>query len=104
VPQVIEEVLSILASSSCIKFPPATSGVSVEAKLLDHLFDMLEDSSTAELHQWYILRIISNLAFQESTAVAIVEAGIINYVEKLLWIPNLETQFTYFDVPSYMYQ
>ncbi|KAJ7276002.1 hypothetical protein C8J57DRAFT_1590312 [Mycena rebaudengoi] len=86
VPQarVLEEVLSILAWTSCIKFPPATSGVSVEAKLLDRLLDMLGDSCTAELHQLYIFEIISDLALHESTAIAVVEANTLNTVEKLL--------------------
>ncbi|KAJ7276608.1 hypothetical protein C8J57DRAFT_193612 [Mycena rebaudengoi] len=86
VPQarVVQEILSLLASTSHIKFPPATSGVSLEAKLLDRLSDMLEDSSTLELHQWWILRIISNLASHESTATAVVAANTLNTVEKLL--------------------
>ncbi|KAJ7232578.1 hypothetical protein C8J57DRAFT_172798 [Mycena rebaudengoi] len=81
---VVDGVLSVLSSVDHIKFPPVTSGVSVEAKLLDRLSDMLEDSSTLELHQLQILRIISNLASHESTAIAVVEANTLNTMEKLL--------------------
>ncbi|KAJ7275995.1 hypothetical protein C8J57DRAFT_228222 [Mycena rebaudengoi] len=84
IPQAVEGVLTVLSRVFPIKFPPVTSGVSVEAKLLDRILDMLEDSSTAESHQLYILRIISNLVFYESTAVAFVEANILNFVHKLL--------------------
>ncbi|KAJ7276054.1 hypothetical protein C8J57DRAFT_1590368 [Mycena rebaudengoi] len=85
VPQVVDGVLSVLSSVDHIKFPPVTSGVSVEAKLLDRLSDMLEeDSSTLESHHWWILGLVMKLARYESTAVVIAEAGILNYVEKLL--------------------
>ncbi|KAJ7275976.1 hypothetical protein C8J57DRAFT_1224120 [Mycena rebaudengoi] len=84
VPQVVDGALSVLSSVDHIKFPPVTSGVSVEAKLLDRLSDMLEDSSTLELHQRWILWIISNLASHESTAIAVVEASTLNTVEKRL--------------------
>jgi hypothetical protein len=84
VPQVVDGALSVLSSVDHIKFPPVTSGVSVEAKLLDRLSDMLEDSSTLEFHQRWILWIISNLASHESTAIAVVEANTLNTVEKRL--------------------
>ncbi|KAJ7232524.1 hypothetical protein C8J57DRAFT_172525 [Mycena rebaudengoi] len=82
VPQVADRVLSVLISVDHFKFPPVTSVI--EAKLLDRLSDTLQDSSTLESNQWCILRIISKLASHESTAVAIVEANILNSVEKLL--------------------
>jgi hypothetical protein len=85
VPQVIDGVLWLLSCTPETKFPPVTSGVSVEAKLLDRLSDMLEeDSSTLESHHWWILGLVMKLARHESTAVVIAEAGILNYVEKLL--------------------
>ncbi|KAJ7254609.1 armadillo-type protein [Mycena rebaudengoi] len=83
-PQIVGRVLSLLSSVDRIKFPPVTSGASVEAKLLGCLLNMLEDSSTAGSRLLHILGIISNLAFQEATAVAIVEANILNSVKKLL--------------------
>jgi hypothetical protein len=45
---------------------------------------MLEDSSTLEVHQWWILRIILKLASHESTAIAVMKANTLNTVEKLL--------------------
>ncbi|KAJ7253800.1 hypothetical protein C8J57DRAFT_1518966 [Mycena rebaudengoi] len=82
--QVVDEVLSVLSSVDHIKFPPVTSGVSVEAKLLDRLSDMFEDSFTPELHYRWISEIVSKLARHESTAVAVVKANILNSAEKLL--------------------
>ncbi|KAJ7246019.1 hypothetical protein C8J57DRAFT_1523897 [Mycena rebaudengoi] len=81
---VVDGVLSVLSSVDHIKFPPVTSGVSVEAKLLDRLSDMFEDSFTPELHYRWISEVVSKLARHESTAVAVVEANILNSVEKLL--------------------
>jgi hypothetical protein len=83
-PQVAERVLFVLSEVSPIEFLPVNSEASVEAKLTDRLLNMLEDSSTSELHQLYIIRIISDLSRHESTAVAIAEANILNFVQKLL--------------------
>ncbi|KAJ7226175.1 hypothetical protein C8J57DRAFT_1585978 [Mycena rebaudengoi] len=84
VPQVVEEVLWALSYTHPIKFPPVTSGISVEAKLLDCLSDMLENSSTTASHRLYILRIISNLTLNKSTAIAVVEANVLDSVGRLL--------------------
>ncbi|KAJ7243483.1 hypothetical protein C8J57DRAFT_1725998, partial [Mycena rebaudengoi] len=84
VPHVVDGVLFVLSSTSLIKFSPVTSGASVEGKLLDRLLDILEDSSTTELHRLCILKIVSNLVLHERTAVAAVEACILNHIEKLL--------------------
>ncbi|KAJ7232550.1 hypothetical protein C8J57DRAFT_1578874 [Mycena rebaudengoi] len=84
VPPVVDGLLLILYEIPQITFLPVTTGVSVEAKLLDHLSDMLKDSSTPERHYLQIFGIISKLARHESTAVAVVEANILNSMEKLL--------------------
>ncbi|KAJ7202196.1 hypothetical protein C8J57DRAFT_1260393 [Mycena rebaudengoi] len=84
IPHVVDGTLWVLSRARRIKFPPITSGVSVEAKLLDRLSNMLEDSSTTERHYWWIIAIVSNLARHESTVVAVGEADILNSVEKLL--------------------
>ncbi|KAJ7262979.1 hypothetical protein C8J57DRAFT_1231580 [Mycena rebaudengoi] len=61
-PQVVNGALSTLSDVPRLKFPPVTTGlVSVEAKLLARLLDMLEDISSTESHHWRILRIISKL-------------------------------------------
>ncbi|KAJ7267737.1 hypothetical protein C8J57DRAFT_1613773 [Mycena rebaudengoi] len=79
--QVVEEVLAVLSDVSPMKFLPVISGASMEAKLLHRLSDMPQDSSSAQSHRW---RILQNLARYESTTVAIVEADILNFVDKLL--------------------
>ncbi|KAJ7248777.1 hypothetical protein C8J57DRAFT_1724161, partial [Mycena rebaudengoi] len=84
VPHVVDGVLFVLSSTSLIKFSPVTSGASVEGKLLDRLLDILEDSSPTELHRLCILKIVSNLVLHERTAVAAVEACILNHIEQLL--------------------
>ncbi|KAJ7276017.1 hypothetical protein C8J57DRAFT_1224155 [Mycena rebaudengoi] len=61
-----------------------TSGASVEAKLLDHIADMINDSSTTEWRYSRIFQIVSTLALHEPTAVTVVEANALNSVEKLL--------------------
>ncbi|KAJ7202195.1 hypothetical protein C8J57DRAFT_1543419 [Mycena rebaudengoi] len=76
--QVVDGVLSVVA------YTPVTSGPSLEAKLLGRLLGMLEDSSTAKSHQLYISRMVSNITLHESSAVAVVEANILNSVEILL--------------------
>ncbi|KAJ7244527.1 hypothetical protein C8J57DRAFT_1680874 [Mycena rebaudengoi] len=82
--KVIDGALSVLSEVAHIKFPPATSGASLEAKMLDRLSDMLKDPSTPEEHYRWIIKIVSNLARPESTTVAIVDANILHSVEKLL--------------------
>ncbi|KAJ7236323.1 hypothetical protein C8J57DRAFT_1479216 [Mycena rebaudengoi] len=83
--QVVDGALWALSDVPRLKFPPFITGVvSVEAKLLARLLDMLEDSSSAEPHHWRILQIISNLTLFESAAVAVVEANTLKYLEKPL--------------------
>ncbi|KAJ7253814.1 hypothetical protein C8J57DRAFT_1658841 [Mycena rebaudengoi] len=87
-PQVrVEQVLFILSEALPVKFPPVTSGASVEAKLLGHLLHMLEDLSPAGLHYPAIFQILSHMAFQEDIEVSVVEANLLNPVEKLLRSP-----------------
>ncbi|KAJ7265742.1 hypothetical protein C8J57DRAFT_1718330 [Mycena rebaudengoi] len=81
--KLIDGALSVLSEAAHIKFPPATSGASLGAKLLDRLSDMLKPLSTIERSLW-ILRIVSNLARDESTTVAIVDTNILHSVEKIL--------------------
>ncbi|KAJ7276042.1 hypothetical protein C8J57DRAFT_1224175 [Mycena rebaudengoi] len=84
VPQVIDGALLVLSRIPQIKFPLATSGVSIEAKLLDRLLDILKDSSAATWRYPVIFQMISDLALHEPTAVTVVEANIVNSAEKLL--------------------
>ncbi|KAJ7232517.1 hypothetical protein C8J57DRAFT_1480634 [Mycena rebaudengoi] len=84
VPQIIDGALWVLSRASRITFPPVTTEVSVEAMLLDRLAYMLKDSSTPERHYLRIFAIISDLASNESTAIAVVEANTLNTMEKLL--------------------
>ncbi|KAJ7276044.1 armadillo-type protein [Mycena rebaudengoi] len=85
IPQVVDGTLWLLSRIPQIKFPLATCEISVEAKLLDRLLDMLKDSSTATWRYPVIFQMISQLALHnESSAVAIVEANILNSMEKLL--------------------
>ncbi|KAJ7232496.1 hypothetical protein C8J57DRAFT_1250480 [Mycena rebaudengoi] len=83
-PQVADRALWVLSRVPQIQFPPVTAGVSVEAKLLDRLLDMLQDSSTTEWRYSRIFQIISTLALHEPTAVTVVEANVLNSVDKLL--------------------
>jgi hypothetical protein len=87
VPPVVDGLLLILYEIPRITFLPVTTGVSVQAKLLDHLSDMLKDSSTTEWHYRWIIEIVSKLARHESTAGAVVEASILNSMEALLRSP-----------------
>jgi hypothetical protein len=91
VPQAVDGVLLVLSEVPHCKFPPVTTTVSVEAKLLARLLDMLNDSSTTERHYRWIIEIVSNLSRHESTAIAVVEANVPHLVEKLLrsWPTNL---------------
>ncbi|KAJ7265253.1 hypothetical protein C8J57DRAFT_1622380 [Mycena rebaudengoi] len=83
--QVVDGALWALSDVPRLKFSPFITGVvSVEAKLLARLLDMLEDSSSTEPHHWRILQIISNLTLFESAAVAVVEANTLKYLEKPL--------------------
>jgi hypothetical protein len=92
-PQVVDGALWLLSRVREIKFPPViyTTGVSVEAKLLDHIVNMLEAPYTAKLRYLAIFQILSHLALHESGAVAIVEANILNSVEKLLRSRSIKT-------------
>jgi hypothetical protein len=83
-PQVVEGVLTVLSRVFPIKSPQVTSGVSMEAKLLDRLLDMIKDSSTPEQHYRWIFEIVSKLVRHEPTAVAVSEANTLHTVEKLL--------------------
>ncbi|KAJ7246025.1 hypothetical protein C8J57DRAFT_1678739 [Mycena rebaudengoi] len=87
VPQIVGGLLSVLSEVADIKFPPVTSGASVEAKLLDHIVDMFEAPDTPEEHCSWIFQIVSNLVVRESSAVAVVEANIFKSVDKLLRSP-----------------
>jgi hypothetical protein len=83
-PEVVYGALWFLSCVPHLKFPPVTTGVSVEARLLAHIVDMLEAPNTSERYYQVILEILSDLALHESTAVAIVEANILNSVENHL--------------------
>ncbi|KAJ7276015.1 hypothetical protein C8J57DRAFT_1224151 [Mycena rebaudengoi] len=87
VPQVVEGALVLLSEVLPINFPPVTSGAS-EAKFLDRILDILGDLSTAELRDQAIFRILVYLALHESTAVALVEASTLKYIEKQLRSPT----------------
>ncbi|KAJ7276053.1 armadillo-type protein [Mycena rebaudengoi] len=85
VPQVVDGALWVLSRVPYLKYPPVTAGVSVEAKLLDHIVDMLKAPNTAKWHYRMIFQIISHLVFHnESNAIAVVEANVLTSVEKLL--------------------
>ncbi|KAJ7266206.1 hypothetical protein C8J57DRAFT_1229605 [Mycena rebaudengoi] len=61
------------------------TGVSVEAKRLAHIVNMVEAPHTAKWRYAVIFQILSHLVrYDESSAVAVVEANILNSVEKLL--------------------
>jgi hypothetical protein len=76
--------LWLLSRAPHIKFPQVTTGVSVEAKLLDNIANRLEAPSTSNQRYLAMFRMLSHLARRESSAVAIVEANILNSMEKLL--------------------
>jgi hypothetical protein len=86
--QVINGALWLLSRVPPLDFVSVTSGASVEAKLLDRILDMLEDSSTAELYNQAIFEILFQLTLHESTAVAVVEADMLQYFEKRLRSPT----------------
>ncbi|KAJ7232536.1 hypothetical protein C8J57DRAFT_1480642 [Mycena rebaudengoi] len=77
IPQVVEGILWLLYRTSHIKSLLLT-------KLLDHIVDMRKAPGTAKWRYPVIFQILSDLALHESRAVAIVEANILNSVEKLL--------------------
>jgi hypothetical protein len=84
-PQVVDGALWLLSRIPQIQFPPVTAGVSVEAKLLDHLGDMLKAQNTAKWRYPVIFQTLSHLTlYNESSAVAVVEASVLTSVEKLL--------------------
>ncbi|KAJ7220956.1 hypothetical protein C8J57DRAFT_1731886 [Mycena rebaudengoi] len=83
-PQVIDGALWVLSRIPRLISQPITTGVSVEAKLLDHVVDILEAPNTAKSRYPVIFERLSHLALHESTAIAIVEANVLNSVEKLL--------------------
>ncbi|KAJ7246037.1 hypothetical protein C8J57DRAFT_1241822 [Mycena rebaudengoi] len=64
VPQVVDGALWVLSRVPQIDFPPVTTGVSVELKLLARLEDILQNSSTTERSEW-VLQIVSNLKRDE---------------------------------------
>jgi hypothetical protein len=82
--QVADGALWALSRVPELKFPPAITGVSVEAKLLDHIVNMLEAPNIAKWCYPVIFQILSHLTLHEAGAVAVVEANIFNSVEELL--------------------
>ncbi|KAJ7232554.1 hypothetical protein C8J57DRAFT_1533028 [Mycena rebaudengoi] len=80
IPQVVDGALWALSRVPQLKFLPVTTGVSVEAKLLNHIVDMLKAPNTAKWRYPAIFRLLSHLARRESSAIAIVEASILNSV------------------------
>jgi hypothetical protein len=84
IPQVVDGTLWLLSRAPHIKFPPVTTGVSVQAKLLDHIAEMLKAPNTPKWHYLMIFQILSNLVLHDAGAVAVVESNIPNSVEKFL--------------------
>ncbi|KAJ7257337.1 hypothetical protein C8J57DRAFT_1721178 [Mycena rebaudengoi] len=83
-PQVADGALWVLSRVPQIDFPPDATGVSVKAKLLDHIADMLDAPNTYRWRYTAIFQILSHLARYESSAVAVVEANVLNSEEDLL--------------------
>jgi hypothetical protein len=83
-PQVVDGALWALSPVPHINFPLDTNGGSVEAKLLDHIVDMLKAPNTAESRYLVIFQILSHLALHESSAVAIVETNILKSIENIM--------------------
>ncbi|KAJ7276023.1 hypothetical protein C8J57DRAFT_1224160 [Mycena rebaudengoi] len=83
-PEVVDGALWLLSRVPHLKFPLVTTGVSVEARLLARIADMLEAPNTAEWRYLVIFQILSHLALHEASAVVIVEANILNNVKKIL--------------------
>ncbi|KAJ7219655.1 hypothetical protein C8J57DRAFT_1732073, partial [Mycena rebaudengoi] len=78
-PQIVDGAIWLLSRVAQIQFPPVTTGVSVEVKLLVHLVDMLEAPKTAKWRYPVIFQTLSHLAlYDECSAVAIVEANVLN--------------------------
>ncbi|KAJ7273832.1 hypothetical protein C8J57DRAFT_1505955 [Mycena rebaudengoi] len=59
VPQVVDGALWALSRVPHLKFPPFTTGLSVEAQLLDHIADMLDAPITDEWRYTVIFQILS---------------------------------------------
>ncbi|KAJ7258654.1 hypothetical protein C8J57DRAFT_1341104 [Mycena rebaudengoi] len=83
IPEVADGAFRLLSEVPHIKLPPVTTGASVEARP-DHFADMLKAPSTPEWRYPVIFQILSHMALHESVAVAIVEANILNSMDKLL--------------------
>ncbi|KAJ7282375.1 hypothetical protein C8J57DRAFT_1499366 [Mycena rebaudengoi] len=83
-PQVVDGALKVLSHIPQMKFPLVTTGVSVEAKLLDRLSNMLGAPNTPEWRYPVIFQILSHMVLHESSAVAVVEANILNSTAKVL--------------------
>ncbi|KAJ7253809.1 hypothetical protein C8J57DRAFT_1722248 [Mycena rebaudengoi] len=81
IPEVVDVALWLLSRVPHLKFSPITTGVSVEARLLALIVDILKAPNFSEGHYPVIFQILSHLALRKSTAVAIVEANILNSVE-----------------------
>jgi hypothetical protein len=84
IPQVVDGALWLLSRAPHIIFPSVTTGVSVEGKLLNHIADMLKAPNTGKWRYPVIFQILSHLALRGSSAVAIVGANVLNFIEKLL--------------------
>jgi hypothetical protein len=84
IPEVVDGALWLLSRVLHLKFSPITTGVSVEARLLALIVDILKAPNFSERHYPVIFQILSHLALRKSTAVAIVEANMLNSVENHL--------------------
>ncbi|KAJ7232576.1 hypothetical protein C8J57DRAFT_1578930, partial [Mycena rebaudengoi] len=82
--QVVDGALWALSCAPHLKFPPVTTGLYVEAKLLDHISDMLKALNTPKWRYLLIFQILSHLVLHESSARVIVEQNVLNSMEKLL--------------------
>jgi hypothetical protein len=84
-PQVVDGALWLLFRVPHLKFQPVTTGVSVEARLLARMVDMLEAPKAPKWRYAVIFQIVSHLELHdESSAVAAVEANILDSIKKLL--------------------
>ncbi|KAJ7275952.1 hypothetical protein C8J57DRAFT_1590226 [Mycena rebaudengoi] len=84
IPQVVDGTLWLLSRVPHIKFPPVITGVSVEAKLLDHIADMLKAPNTPKWRYLLIFQMLSYRAPHESSARVMMEQNVPNSMKKLL--------------------
>ncbi|KAJ7244529.1 hypothetical protein C8J57DRAFT_1476808 [Mycena rebaudengoi] len=83
-PRIVDGALWLFSRVPRITFPPATIGISVETKLLDHIADMLKAPNTPKWRCLLIFQMLPHLALHGSSARVVVERNLLSSMEKLL--------------------